>query len=161
MYIRLPEPLLSGESLTLAMDWSFEVPEAGAPRMGQDGEVFYVPPGSDNPAAIGPSGRVHMPMADMARYLSAHVRRDTEFLSKDSWATLHEPAFSGNYAFGWVKQSENRRWHNGSNTMWYGEVLIDFETQTVAAVCVNYGNTAEVQRPVGKLLEELAGQGNK
>ena len=42
MYIRLQEPLLSGEELTLSMDWSFEVPEAGAPRMGQDGEVFYL-----------------------------------------------------------------------------------------------------------------------
>lgn len=42
MYIRLPEPLMSGATLTMGMDWSFEVPEAGAPRMGQDGEVFYL-----------------------------------------------------------------------------------------------------------------------
>ena len=42
MYIRLPEPLLSGKQVSLAMDFSFEVPEAGAPRMGQDGEVFYL-----------------------------------------------------------------------------------------------------------------------
>ena len=42
MYIRLPEPLLSGNDITLSIDWSFEVPEAGAPRMGQDGEVFYL-----------------------------------------------------------------------------------------------------------------------
>ena len=42
MYIRLPEILLSGKDLTLSVDWEFEVPEAGAPRMGQDGEVFYL-----------------------------------------------------------------------------------------------------------------------
>lgn len=42
MRIALPEPLASGETVTLAFAWSFEVPEAGAPRMGQDGEVFYL-----------------------------------------------------------------------------------------------------------------------
>ena len=42
MTIRLPEPLPAGGSTVLAIDWSFEVPEAGAPRMGQDGEVFYL-----------------------------------------------------------------------------------------------------------------------
>lgn len=42
MYIRLPETLFSGQELTLSIDWEFEVPEAGAPRMGQDGEVFYL-----------------------------------------------------------------------------------------------------------------------
>ena len=42
MYIRLPTPLDSGASITLSMNWSFRVPKAGAPRMGQDGEVFYL-----------------------------------------------------------------------------------------------------------------------
>lgn len=32
----------SGGQVDLSMDWQFEVPEAGAPRMGQDGEVFYL-----------------------------------------------------------------------------------------------------------------------
>jgi hypothetical protein len=35
-------PVLPGSSIELSMDWQFEVPEAGAPRMGQDGEVFYL-----------------------------------------------------------------------------------------------------------------------
>ena len=32
----------SGGTATLSMDWQFAVPETGAPRMGQDGEVFYL-----------------------------------------------------------------------------------------------------------------------
>lgn len=40
--IALPEPLASGGNVTMDFAWSFEVPEAGAPRMGQDGEVFYL-----------------------------------------------------------------------------------------------------------------------
>ncbi|MFQ5570834.1 MAG: M1 family metallopeptidase [Rhodothermales bacterium] len=42
MQIVLPEPVPAGGTLDLAFTWSFEVPEAGAPRMGQDGEVFYL-----------------------------------------------------------------------------------------------------------------------
>ena len=42
MLIVPPAAVPSEGSVTLAMDWQFEVPEAGAPRMGQDGEVFYL-----------------------------------------------------------------------------------------------------------------------
>jgi hypothetical protein len=35
-------PVLPDGSVELSMDWTFEVPEVGAPRMGQDGEVFYL-----------------------------------------------------------------------------------------------------------------------
>lgn len=42
MAIGLDEPLLPGESLEMEIDWNFEVPRAGAPRMGHDGEVFYL-----------------------------------------------------------------------------------------------------------------------
>lgn len=42
MTIRPPEPIPPGGEAELAFAWSFEVPEAGAPRMGQDGEVFFL-----------------------------------------------------------------------------------------------------------------------
>lgn len=42
MDIRLPAPVAPGDSTTLHFAWSFEIPEAGTPRMGQDGEVFYL-----------------------------------------------------------------------------------------------------------------------
>ena len=42
MAIFLPQPIPSGGSIELGMEWSFEVPEPGAPRMGQDGEVYYL-----------------------------------------------------------------------------------------------------------------------
>ncbi len=40
--IRLDEPIGWGDSVELGFEWSFEVPEAGAPRMGQDGEVYFL-----------------------------------------------------------------------------------------------------------------------
>ena len=42
MAIFLPTPIPSGGSIELGFEWSFEVPEAGAPRMGQDGDVYYL-----------------------------------------------------------------------------------------------------------------------
>lgn len=94
-------------------------------------------PGSDNPAAIGPSGRVHMPLADMLRYLEAHRDRPGRFLGTQSWDKLHTPPFGGNYALGWMVRKDGSLWHNGSNTMWYGEALVDPKAGVVCAACAN------------------------
>lgn len=42
MYIRLPEPLSSGESIELRIAWTFAIPPVPNSRMGQDGEVYYL-----------------------------------------------------------------------------------------------------------------------
>ncbi|HET9984045.1 MAG TPA: M1 family metallopeptidase [Longimicrobiales bacterium] len=40
--IRLPHPLAPGDSAELELAWSFTVPPVGNPRMGTDGEVFFL-----------------------------------------------------------------------------------------------------------------------
>ena len=40
--VRLPKPLESGDKLDLAIDWRLRVPPDGAPRGGQDGEVYFL-----------------------------------------------------------------------------------------------------------------------
>jgi hypothetical protein len=42
MRIRLPRPLLPGDSVDLDFQWAFTVPPDGAPREGTDGEVFMI-----------------------------------------------------------------------------------------------------------------------
>lgn len=42
MTIPLDRPLRSGRRVNLSFSWKFEVPAAGAPRIGTDGEVFFV-----------------------------------------------------------------------------------------------------------------------
>ena len=42
MQLRLPKPLLPGGSANFEFDWRLRVPPDGAPRGGQDGEVFYI-----------------------------------------------------------------------------------------------------------------------
>jgi hypothetical protein len=42
MQLRLPKPLVPGGTADLAFDWKLRVPPDGAPRGGQDGEVYYM-----------------------------------------------------------------------------------------------------------------------
>ncbi len=42
MQIRLPKPLAPGGTAELRFDWRLRVPPDGAPRGGQDGEVFFI-----------------------------------------------------------------------------------------------------------------------
>ncbi|ESQ74832.1 serine hydrolase [Asticcacaulis sp. AC402] len=91
---------------------------------------------NDNPVVLGPAGRVHMSMGDMLVYLAAHRDR-TEFLKPETWAKLHTPPFGGDYALGWVVRPDGAIWHNGSNTVWYGEVLVDAAAGVVCAACGN------------------------
>ena len=111
---------------------------------------------SDNPVALGPAGRVHMTLPDLVRYLNAHMQQSASFLKADSWKTLHTPPYEGNYAMGWMTNGAGQLWHNGSNTMWYAEVVVDPRRKIVAAAATNDGNLTDVQRPIGALLQSAA-----
>ncbi len=106
---------------------------------------------ADNPVALGPAGRVHMGLRDMMIYLSAHRDQPTSFLSAKSWEILHTPPFGGDYALGWVVKPDGSLWHNGSNTFWYGEILVD---KKASVVCTAVGNDGapETQAAVAQTL---------
>lgn len=92
---------------------------------------------NDNPTALGPAGRVHMSVGDMLTYLAAHRDQAESYLKPDSWAKLHTPPFGGDYALGWMVKADGTVWHNGSNTLWYAEVLFNAKTGIVAAAVAN------------------------
>lgn len=109
---------------------------------------------TDNPAVLGPAGRVHMTLADLLDYLDAH-RLQTSFLSGESWARLHHPPFGGDYALGWTVRGD-ALWHNGSNTLWYAEAMFSRTRELVAAAGANDGVLAQVARPVSHALASAA-----
>lgn len=85
-----------------------------------------VPMQQDNPPAIGPAGRVHCSLDDLAKYAVCHLEgeRTGGLLKPETFRKLHTPVDGGDYACGWV--CVERDWaggkalmHNGSNTMWY------------------------------------------
>ncbi len=120
---------------------------------GDKRQPALVGPGAvnDNPVALGPAGRVHMNLRDMITYLSAHRDEPGAFLKPASWQTLHTPPFGGNYALGWIVRPDGALWHNGSNTLWYGEILVDKKAGVVCAVAGNEAGPA-TQQAVGKVL---------
>jgi CubicO group peptidase (beta-lactamase class C family) len=120
-------------------------------------------PGDDNPPAIAPAGRVHASLADWARFARLHLRgaRGEEglLLAPEAFARLHEP-HRGSYAMGWVvRELEGVQgpalWHNGSNTMWYCELLIVPEEDRALLVATNRGDGA-ARRAVAQALRRLA-----
>jgi len=127
-------------------------------NVGATGTLSPFPPGSaltDNPAVIGPAGRVHATAADILAYLEAHARK-SELLSADSWKRLHTPPFGGTYALGWERRGESI-WHNGSNTLWYAEIIADPVRGAVAMAAANDGRLGNAQPAVGTaLMEALA-----
>lgn len=106
-----------------------------------DGSPVQPGPGSDNPAAIGPAGIVHMMLADWGKFAALHLRgarhelRDADPLKAAAFEVLHAvPAGAENeYACGWGVakrdwggKGRDAIWtdgrvltHNGSNTMWF------------------------------------------
>lgn len=118
------------------------------------GVLAPLPPGgpiSDNPAVLGPAGRVHAGLADVLTFLAAHRDR-TSFLRLENWDMLHTPPFGGDYAMGWERRG-NALWHNGSNTLWYAEVMFSSARGVVAAAAVNDGRLQVVAPIVGAALQ--------
>ena len=85
-----------------------------------------VPVQQDNPPAIGPAGRVHCSLPDLAKYLRLHLQDHSSpgLLTPESLHRLHTPPPGADYAFGWG--CVQRSWaggtaltHTGSNTMWF------------------------------------------
>jgi CubicO group peptidase (beta-lactamase class C family) len=110
-------------------------------------------PAVDNPAVIGPAGRVHCSIADWSKFIQDQLRGehgDGVLLKPETYKALHTPRFGGNYAFGWGVGS--RPWaggtvlqHSGSNTMNFCVVWVaplrDF---AVLAVTNQAGNEAQM-----------------
>jgi CubicO group peptidase (beta-lactamase class C family) len=96
---------------------------------------------ADNPPYLGPAGRLHMTVADLARWGQAHLRGERGqdgIVRADTFKRLHQP--QGTYAMGWVSQTtpDGRAiWHNGSNTMWYAIVVFDPGADRGVAIITN------------------------
>jgi CubicO group peptidase (beta-lactamase class C family) len=89
-------------------------------------------PGADNPAAIGPAGTVHISMADLALYMTAHLagaQGQSGILEPASFEQLHTAAPGTAYAQGWGLEEQS--WtggvalaHTGSNNRWYARMWL-------------------------------------
>jgi len=134
---------------------------------GHNAAGIPVPPGplADNPAAVGPAGRVHCTIADWGKFASLHLRGargKSKVLTQKTFKKLHTPPVNNgsNYALGWMRLM--RPWaggpvltHNGSNTMWFAVVWIAPNIDAAYLVACNQGGPGAAQlcdRAVGALI---------
>ena len=135
---------------------------------GAGANLTPVPPGpaADNPPAITPAGRVHLSIADFARYAGWHARgaaKGKALLSEASFTKLHTAAPGQDYAMGWIVAE--RPWaggkalsHSGSNTMWLAVAWVAPAKDAAFVVATNVtGKDAEqgCDEAVSALLQKL------
>jgi len=106
---------------------------------------------ADNPKALGPAGTIHSNASDMLKYLDA-ILNENPILSRENWEKIKRPPFGGDYALGLIKRPNGIYWHNGSNSKWYAEIMIDSHKNKVGFSAANYGNQATVPENIGKAL---------
>lgn len=148
----------------------FGPPTGAAPwghEPGPGGELTPVDPlheVADNPPVFGPAGRVHLPLADYARFARVFLTGGGGWLSPASLSKLARPwAGAEGYALGW-QYYENRGWadgpvlaHEGSNTLWRTMALIAPAKPRAYLIVTNCGGDAG-QRAVQLLAARLIAQ---
>lgn len=150
----------TGSSWEAAMERQFFVPLGmtasgfGAPpgdgpwghQAGPSGPIPIDPRGiADNPAVLGPAGRVNVTMGDYARFLALFLSRGRPLISSGSMTHLLAPSGPGAaYAGGWALSAAGDATagspiltHEGSNTFWYAITVIDRNRGIADAAVVN------------------------
>jgi CubicO group peptidase (beta-lactamase class C family) len=124
---------------------------------------------SDNTPIMGPTGSVHMSMADLSRFGWEHLQGENaelqgetgrSFLLKpETFRKLHRPV-KDDYACGWVNAEYDWAagrvlWHNGSNKMWYSLLMLIPSKNAVFVVVTNDGHISEAHAEFFKLAETV------
>jgi hypothetical protein len=84
--IRLPRPLLPGDSVDLDFQWAFTVPPDGAPREGTDGEIFMIAYWYPQVAVYDDVNRWHVdPYLGTSEFYMGYADYDVELTVPDGW----------------------------------------------------------------------------
>ncbi|MCC5821756.1 MAG: beta-lactamase family protein [Phycisphaerales bacterium] len=99
--------------------------------------------GADNPPALGPAGRVHANIDDLAAYARAHLaglRGRDNILRAETFTELHRDRFGDGYALGWglrIGHDTTQSEHSGSNGRWMAYLYIMPERNLAVGVVMN------------------------
>lgn len=115
-----------------------------------DGTVAGNGPEADNPAVMGPAGRVHLSLPDWGLFIADQLRGargQAGLLTVASYQHLQAPWPGGDYARGWVVVGGqpwargSAYYHNGSNTMNYAVVWMAPAIDFAVLVTANRGDS--------------------
>lgn len=104
-------------------------------------------PNVDNPAVLGPAGRVHCTIQDWAKFIEDQLRGargEPALLKPEAYQMLQTPHYGGDYALGWIVVQ--RDWaggtaltHTGSNTLFLALAWLAPKRDFAVIVCTNEG----------------------
>lgn len=125
----------------------FGAPSAGGPwghAEGPGGPVPLDPANiADNPAILGPAGRVHLALGDYAGFLSLYLRGGAPLLKPTTLDALLTPPEGSRYAGGWSLGERSGQgaalMHEGSNTFWHAIAVVAPARDVAYAAIVNQG----------------------
>ena len=117
---------------------------------------------SDNPEALGPAGMVHCSIEDWGKFLSLQLTDENPILERQYLDKLIEP--DGFYAGGWGVLEQP--WaegvilvHNGSNGIWYADVVVVPEVDRAFIVATNsrdFGVTVDICKEIMRKLIKMS-----
>lgn len=105
-------------------------------------------PDSDNPAVMSPAGRLHLTIADWARFHAMMLDGGGDVLTPDSIRRLVHVPDKAKMAMGWApaRFEGATLGMQGSNTYWVATALADLRRRTAALVITNDGRTRNLSR---------------
>ena len=117
-------------------------------------------PESDNPAVITPAGRMHMSIADWARFQRIFLTRGGGYLRPETVERILTPIPGPGmfHAFGWAPipptEPEGSLGQQGSNMLWHAVAIIDRRRERTAIAVTNEG-TVKMMAKMPRLAMEL------
>lgn len=102
-------------------------------------------PESDNPPVMGPAGRLHLSLADWARFQRVFLTNGGDLLRPETIERLLTPATGpgASQAMGWApvgrEAAEGSFGQQGSNTFWVATAIVDRKRERTALVICNEG----------------------
>ena len=113
-----------------------------------------------NPPVLDGADNVRCSLADLGKYLAAHLsgeRGADGILKAATFKELHRSRANGGQgvymAFGWLMFSNGELWHNGSNTLNYSEMALYPQQNLAVAVATNA--PVELSKGVQEAMEEI------
>jgi CubicO group peptidase (beta-lactamase class C family) len=118
--------------------------QIGSLAIGRGSPVEPGSPRSDNPAVMTPAGRLHLTLADWARFQQLFLGHGLLEAATIERLLNLPPGKGRGMAMGWApvrSLSEASYGMQGSNTMWAATALIDIHSDRTAMVVANDGRT--------------------
>jgi len=137
--------------------------------MGHYATLWYRKPCSpfegraDNSPVISAAARAHMNLEDLVTYGNEHLKGELgtgRYLNTNTWRRLHK-AVTNDYGYGWMNCEREWAdgsviWHNGSNTMWYAQLMLLPNKNAVLAFVTNNGAIRKAEKAFTAAAKQIA-----